>query len=127
MVLGIFKIALRLRGQHVFMWQTVKVSNVFSSLIRNHWSLSLIHCTILIAKQLFELGAGIECSFSRDWQEWWNRRQTIFFPGTGKLGFSHNISQKATSYLLVCCEGFNKCLEAEYLTIMCKWKQIHYK
>ena len=70
MVLGILKMALRLRDWHVFMWQTVKVSNVFNSLIRNHWSLSLAHCTILITKRLFELGAGIECSFSRDWQEW---------------------------------------------------------
>ena len=32
MVLGIFKIALRLRDQHVFMWQSVKVSNVFNTL-----------------------------------------------------------------------------------------------
>ena len=28
-VLGIFKVALRLRVRHVFMWQSVKVSNVF--------------------------------------------------------------------------------------------------
>ena len=32
MVLGIFKIALRLRDRHVFMWQSVKVSNVFNTL-----------------------------------------------------------------------------------------------
>ena len=32
MVLGIFKIALRLRDWHVFMWQSVKVSNVFNTL-----------------------------------------------------------------------------------------------
>ena len=32
MVLGIFKIALRLRDWHVFMWQSVKVSNVFKTL-----------------------------------------------------------------------------------------------
>ena len=31
-VLEIFKIALRLRDQHVFMWQSVKVSNVFNTL-----------------------------------------------------------------------------------------------
>ena len=31
-VLGIFKIALRLRVRHVFMWQSVKVSNVFYTL-----------------------------------------------------------------------------------------------
>ena len=31
--LGIFKIALRLRDRHVFMWQSVKVSNVFNTLI----------------------------------------------------------------------------------------------
>ena len=30
-VLGIFKIALRLRDWHVFMWQSVKVSNVFNT------------------------------------------------------------------------------------------------
>ena len=32
MVLEIFKIALRLRDRHVFMWQSVKVSNVFNTL-----------------------------------------------------------------------------------------------
>ena len=32
MVPGIFKIALRLRDRHVFMWQSVKVSNVFNTL-----------------------------------------------------------------------------------------------
>ena len=32
MVLGIFKIALRLRDQYVFMWQPVKVSNTFNTL-----------------------------------------------------------------------------------------------
>ena len=32
MVLGIFKIAFRLRDRHVFMWQSVKVSNVFNTL-----------------------------------------------------------------------------------------------
>ena len=32
MVLGIFKIALRLRDRHVFMWQSVKASNVFNTL-----------------------------------------------------------------------------------------------
>ena len=32
MVLGIFKIALHLRDQHVFMWQSVKVLNVFNTL-----------------------------------------------------------------------------------------------
>ena len=32
MILGIFKIALRLSDQHVFMWQTVKLSNVFNTL-----------------------------------------------------------------------------------------------
>ena len=32
MVLGIFKIALRLRHRHVVMWQSVKVSNVFNPL-----------------------------------------------------------------------------------------------
>ena len=32
MVLGIFKIALGLRDQYVFMWQSVKVSNVFNTL-----------------------------------------------------------------------------------------------
>ena len=32
MVLGIFKIALRLRDRHVFMQQSVKVSNVFNTL-----------------------------------------------------------------------------------------------
>ena len=32
MVLGIFKIALHLRDRHVFMWQSVKVSNVFNTL-----------------------------------------------------------------------------------------------
>ena len=31
-VLGIFKIALRLRDRHGFMWQSVKVSNVFNTL-----------------------------------------------------------------------------------------------
>ena len=31
-VLGIFKIALRLRDRHVFMWQSVKVSNVLNTL-----------------------------------------------------------------------------------------------
>ena len=31
-VLGIFKIALRLRDRHVFIWQSVKVSNVFNTL-----------------------------------------------------------------------------------------------
>ena len=31
-VLGIFKIAFRLRDRHVFMWQSVKVSNVFNTL-----------------------------------------------------------------------------------------------
>ena len=31
-MLGIFKIALRLRDWHVFMWQSVKVSNVFNTL-----------------------------------------------------------------------------------------------
>ena len=31
-VLGIFKIALRLRDWHVFIWQSVKVSNVFNTL-----------------------------------------------------------------------------------------------
>ena len=32
MVLGISKITLRLRDWHVFMWQSVKISNVFYSL-----------------------------------------------------------------------------------------------
>ena len=32
MVLGIFKIALRLRDRHVFKWQSVKILNVFNSL-----------------------------------------------------------------------------------------------
>ena len=32
MVLGIFKIALRLRDRHDFMWQPVKVSDVFNTL-----------------------------------------------------------------------------------------------
>ena len=32
MVLRIFKIALRLRDRHDFMWQSVKVSNVFNTL-----------------------------------------------------------------------------------------------
>ena len=32
MVLGNFEIALRLRDRHVFMWQSVKVSNVFNAL-----------------------------------------------------------------------------------------------
>ena len=32
MVLGIFKIALRLRDRHVFIWQLVKISNVFNTL-----------------------------------------------------------------------------------------------
>ena len=32
MVLGNFKIASRLRDRHVFMWQSVKVSNVFNTL-----------------------------------------------------------------------------------------------
>ena len=32
MVLEIFKIALRLRDRHAFMWQSVKVSNVFNTL-----------------------------------------------------------------------------------------------
>ena len=32
MVLRIFKTALRLRDRHVFMWQIVKVSNVFNTL-----------------------------------------------------------------------------------------------
>ena len=32
MVPGIFKIALRLRDWHAFMWQLVKIFNVFSSL-----------------------------------------------------------------------------------------------
>ena len=31
-VLGIFKIALRLRGGHVFMWQSVEILNVFNTL-----------------------------------------------------------------------------------------------
>ena len=31
-MLGIFKIALPLRDRHVFMWQSVKVSNVFNTL-----------------------------------------------------------------------------------------------
>ena len=31
-MLGIFKIALRLRDWHVFVWQSVKVSNVFNTL-----------------------------------------------------------------------------------------------
>ena len=30
-VLGIFKIALRFRDRHIFMWQSVKVSNVFNT------------------------------------------------------------------------------------------------
>ena len=32
MSLGIFKMALRLRDWHVFIWQSVKVSNVFNTL-----------------------------------------------------------------------------------------------
>ena len=32
MALGIFKIALRLRDRHVFIWQSTKVSNVFHTL-----------------------------------------------------------------------------------------------
>ena len=32
MVLGIFNIALRLRDGHVFMWQSVKILNVFNTL-----------------------------------------------------------------------------------------------
>ena len=32
MVLGIFKLALRLRDRHVFLWQSGKVSNVFNTL-----------------------------------------------------------------------------------------------
>ena len=32
MLLGIFKIALRLRDRHDFMWQSMKVSNVFNTL-----------------------------------------------------------------------------------------------
>ena len=32
MVLGIFKIALRMRDRYVFMWQSVKVLNVFNTL-----------------------------------------------------------------------------------------------
>ena len=32
MILGIFKLALRLRDWHVFMWQSVKILNVFNSL-----------------------------------------------------------------------------------------------
>ena len=31
-VLGIFKIALRLKDRHVFMWRLVKISNIFSAL-----------------------------------------------------------------------------------------------
>ena len=31
-VLGIFKIALRLRGRHVFMWQSLEILNVFNAL-----------------------------------------------------------------------------------------------
>ena len=33
MVLGIFKIALRLRDRHVFMWKSVEILNVFIALI----------------------------------------------------------------------------------------------
>ena len=36
MVLGIFKIALRLRNRHVFMWQSVKILNVFNTLTLKH-------------------------------------------------------------------------------------------
>ena len=32
MVLGIFKIALRLRNRHIFMWQSVEILNVFNIL-----------------------------------------------------------------------------------------------
>ena len=32
MVLGIFKIALRLRDRHLFMWQSVEILNVFNTL-----------------------------------------------------------------------------------------------
>ena len=32
MVLGIFKIALHLRDRHVFMWQSVEILNIFSTL-----------------------------------------------------------------------------------------------
>ena len=32
-VLGIFKIALRLRDRHVFMWKSVEILNVFIALI----------------------------------------------------------------------------------------------
>ena len=41
MVLGIFKIALRLRDRHVFMWQSVKVLNVFNlvTLIQIFWKM----------------------------------------------------------------------------------------
>ena len=33
MVLGIFKVALLLRDQHVFMWQSLKILNVFNTLL----------------------------------------------------------------------------------------------
>ena len=36
MVLGTFKLVLRLRDRHVFMWQSVKILNVFSSLTLKH-------------------------------------------------------------------------------------------
>ena len=33
---GIFKIALRLSDRHIFMWQSVKISNVFNTLTLKH-------------------------------------------------------------------------------------------
>ena len=40
--------------------------SLWERLNKKSLSLSLAHCTILIAKRLFELGAGTECSFSRN-------------------------------------------------------------
>ena len=54
MVLGVFKIALRLRDRHAFMWQPLKILNVFTTLIlkpiwkpfsRNLYHLFLVEST----------------------------------------------------------------------------------
>ena len=58
MVLGIFEIALRLRDRHVFMWQSVKVSNVFntSALKQIFWKMKTFskklecHCLVETTK-----------------------------------------------------------------------------
>ena len=53
-VLGIFKIALRLRDQHVFIWQLVEILNVFNAL-----TLKQIFCKmkIYLKKTVFQLEA----------------------------------------------------------------------